>query len=662
MKPKKIWTVSASVILLSVLLVASILVGYYLRSPLVLYIQLAVGGIAVLWAALRQYRFRRDVKQYLAGIAARLSDADRQSLLEFPIPTVAVTAAGEVIWYNPTFEKEVLGGRDAYGLSVEDLTGGLPIGFFNQATSQSLRLDERWYTVYSHPVADEGNAPLVLLYYIDDTEHQDLLEEYAQSRPVVLALYIDNVEELMQNTRDSERAQITGKVETLLEDWVVARSGIMRRYSNERFLVVLEQRHLDEIIADKFHILDQVRAVQTANGTSITLSIGVGRGDTLIDSEEMARQALEMALGRGGDQAAVKTANGYDFYGGVSKGVERRARVRTRVVASALVDLIKESQNVLVMGHRYSDLDCLGAAAGMVAIVRKLEKPAWVVTDRQQTLAPELLQRYEQNGKTDVFLSPDDALDRLTPHTLLIVTDTHNPAMLECLPLYQQAQTVVVIDHHRKMVNYIDNAVIFYHEPNASSASEMVTELAQYMGSANLSRLDAEALLAGIMLDTRDFTLHTGVRTFEAAAALRRYGAETERVRQLFDVTMVEYNAKADLVEKARMYKNCAISVSGEVAPEARVAIAQAANDLLTIQGVDASFVAVQVGTGVNISARSLGAVNVQVIMESLGGGGHQTMAAAQLKHITPEAARARIEDAIDKYYASQKKGDVEGK
>ncbi len=651
MKPKKIWTVSASVILLSVLLVASILVGHYLRSPLVLYIQLAVGGIAVLWAALRQYRFRRDVKQYLAGIAARLSDADRQSLLEFPIPTVAVTAAGEVIWYNPTFEKEVLGGRDAYGLSVEDLTGGLPIGFFNQATSQSLRLDERWYTVYSHPVADEGNAPLVLLYYIDDTEHQDLLEEYAQSRPVVLALYIDNVEELMQNTRDSERAQITGKVETLLEDWVVARSGIMRRYSNERFLVVLEQRHLDEIIADKFHILDQVRAVQTANGTSITLSIGVGRGDTLIDSEEMARQALEMALGRGGDQAAVKTANGYDFYGGVSKGVERRARVRTRVVASALVDLIKESQNVLVMGHRYSDLDCLGAAAGMVAIVRKLEKPAWVVTDRQQTLAPELLQRYEQNGKTDVFLSPDDALDRLTPHTLLIVTDTHNPAMLECLPLYQQAQTVVVIDHHRKMVNYIDNAVIFYHEPNASSASEMVTELAQYMGSANLSRLDAEALLAGIMLDTRSFVMKAGVRTFEAAAYLRQIGADTVAVKRLFSESMEVYRKKSDIVSHAEMYRCTAIACDGSGSgADMRVAASQAADELLSIKGVEASFTLFGDDHAVNISARSLGNFNVQLIMEALGGGGHMTMAGAFLKDATMVEVKQRLQDAIDTY------------
>lgn len=657
MKPKRIWTASASVILLSLLLIGSLFVGYYFHYPTVFYIQLAIGGIAVLWAGIRQYCFRRDVKQYLTGIAARLSDADRQSLLSFPIPTMAVTEQGEIVWYNPAFEKEVLGNKDIYGQPAETMTGGLPISYFARASAQSLRLEDRWYTVYSNPVESEA-SPLYLLYYVDDTEHQEMLEEYAQSRPVVMALYIDNIEELMQNTRDSERAQITGRVETLLEDWVGERKGVMRRYSNERFLVIMEQRHLDEIIRDKFHILDQVRAVQTGGGTSITLSIGVGRGDTLLKSEEMARQALEMALGRGGDQAAVKTSNGYDFYGGVSKGVERRARVRTRVVASALVDLIKESQNVLVMGHRYSDLDCLGAAAGMTAIVRSLDKPAYVVTDRQQTLAPELLDLYEAQGKTDVFLHPDDALDKLTSRTLLIITDTHNPVMLECLPLYQQAKTVVVIDHHRKMVNHIDNAVIFYHEPNASSASEMVTELAQYMGEGNLTRVDAEALLAGIMLDTRSFVMKAGVRTFEAAAYLRQIGADTVEVKHLFSDSMEIYRKKADIVSRAEMYRCTAIAYDDTVGnKEVRVAAAQAADELLSIKGVIASFTLFSDGKAVNISARSLGNFNVQLVMEALGGGGHLTMAGACLMEASIEETRQRLQEAIDAYLEEHAEG-----
>ena len=320
-----------------------------------------------------------------------------------------------------------------------------------------------------------------------------------------------------------------------------------------------------------------------------------------------------------------------------------------------------------------NDLSAAVAAAG---IVRTKDLKTWERLDNLTTLhSPQqrnvVLHPEFVDGKyafytrpMDDFIDPKDALPIISKRTLCIVVDTYQVGLVESKDILEKCGKVAVIDHHRKGVGYIENPALVCHEPYSSSASELVTELLQYVGERDdkPNRVEAEGLLSGIMLDTRDFTLHTGVRTFEAAAALRRYGAETERVRQLFDVTMVEYNAKADLVEKARMYKNCAISVSGEVAPEARVAIAQAANDLLTIQGVDASFVAVQVGTGVNISARSLGAVNVQVIMESLGGGGHQTMAAAQLKHITPEAARARIEGAIDKYYASQKKGDVEGK
>ena len=311
-----------------------------------------------------------------------------------------------------------------------------------------------------------------------------------------------------------------------------------------------------------------------------------------------------------------------------------------------------------------SDLDAIGSAEGVLRICKICDVPAVIAVKREATLAGSLIDALCAAGQKDDLIDPKDALPIISKRTLCIVVDTYQVGLVESKEILEKCGKVAVIDHHRKGVGYIENPALVCHEPYSSSASELVTELLQYVGDRDdkPNRVEAEGLLSGIMLDTQDFTLHTGVRTFEAAAALRRNGAETERVRQLFDVTMVEYNAKADLVEKAQMYKNCAISIGGEVLPEARVAIAQAANDLLRIQGVDASFVAVPVNGGVNISARSLGAVNVQVIMESLGGGGHQTMAAAQLKHITPEAARSRIETAIDKYWASQKKSVAEEK
>ena len=318
-------------------------------------------------------------------------------------------------------------------------------------------------------------------------------------------------------------------------------------------------------------------------------------------------------------------------------------------------------------GRRVSELVTLktyqlGLAEGVLRICKICDVPAVIAVRRDATLAGSPIDALCRAGQKDDFIDPKDALPIISKRTLCIVVDTYQVGLVESKDILEKCGKVAVIDHHRKGVGYIENPALVCHEPYSSSASELVTELLQYVGERDdkPNRVEAEGLLAGILLDTQDFTLHTGVRTFEAAAALRRYGAETERVRQLFDVTMVEYNAKAALVEAAQMYKGCAISVGGEVAPEARVAVAQAANDLLTIQGVDASFVAVPVGTGVNVSARSLGAVNVQVIMESLGGGGHQTMAAAQLKHITPEAVRSRIQTAIDQYREAQKKSGLE--
>ena len=432
-------------------------------------------------------------------------------------------------------------------------------------------------------------------------------------------------------------------------------TGFLRRVASGRYIAVVEERQLEQFAKRGYDVLDKIRALDPS--VNLSLSIGIGRGaKTLREAQDMAVQALDMAQGRGGDQAAEMTPDGFTFYGGVSHGVEKRSKVRSRIVADQLVKLIKEADHVVIMGHRMSDLDAIGSAEGVLRICKICDVPAVIAVRRDATLASSLINALVAAGQEDDFIDPKGALPIISKRTLCIVVDTYQVNLVESKEILEKCGKVAVIDHHRKGVGFIENPALVCHEPYSSSASELVTELLQYVGERDdkPNRVEAEGLLAGIMLDTRDFTLHTGVRTFEAAAALRRYGAETERVRQLFDVTMVEYNAKA------QMYKNCAVSVSGEVPPEARVAIAQAANDLLTIQNVEASFVAVQVGTGVNISARSLGAVNVQVIMEALGGGGHQTMAAAQLKHITPEAARARIQTAIDQYRESQKKTSSE--
>lgn len=646
MKKGKLWSISPVVVLLAAALVVFTGATFFLNRT-VFYVEAVLVIILLGFGIWRFARLKKDIQRYLIRISGQLDQTSQDALAAFPLPVAVGSAQGEILWYNEIFHNQVLDGTEAFGDPLETIIGNMNTKDLQKKRFVDIQILRRSYTVYISPVRVREST-LYILYYIENTRLKEIAEEYALSRPAVMMVYIDNIEEVMQNIRDSERAQITGRVETILENWIGSTTGILRKYGSDRFMIILEQRHLDGIIEGKFDILDRVRAIQTSDHISVTLSVGVGQGETLKESEDLARQAIEMALGRGGDQAAVKTKNGFDFYGGVSKGVEKRTKVRTRVVASALQELIAGSENVLVMGHRYSDLDCLGSAVGMAAAVRNLGKPAYVVTQREKTLARELMERYDKAGRSEMFIEPDTAMDYLSKKTLLIVTDTHNPNMLDWPPLYQRAETVVVIDHHRKMVEHIDNAVIFYHEPYSSSASEMVAELVQYMGQNSISRLEAEALLAGIMLDTRSFVMKAGVRTFEAAAYLRRQGADTVEVKRMFSESAATYRKKADIVGRAELYKHTAIACDTEGGPEIRIAAAQAADELLSIKGVDASFTLFVENGGVNISARSLGDFNVQLVMESIGGGGHLTMAGAYLKDTGMEQAREALVRAID--------------
>ena len=601
-----------------------------------------------------RYQLRRWLSRWVRGDNFEKSKT-KFSLEQLSQPT-ALLSGETVLWYNEQFRARLLGGQDMLTSRVQKVLPGLDLQQCRTQQGQLLTLADGFWSVHSSTVPG-GAECMTLLVLNEETALRKIEAEYKASRPGYMVFLVDGYDDVFSDMLDSERARLLEGINRVLEDMIGRGTGFLRRVASGRYIAVVEERHLEQYAQRGYDVLDKIRALDP--GVSLSMSIGIGRGArTLREAQDMAEHALDMAQGRGGDQAAEMTLDGFTFYGGVSHGVEKRSKVRSRLVADQLVKLIKEADHVVIMGHRMSDLDAIGAAEGVLRICKICDVPAVIAVRRDATLAASLIDALCKAGQKDDFIDPKDALPIISKRTLCIVVDTYQAGLVESKDILEKCGKVAVIDHHRKGVGYIENPALVCHEPYSSSASELVTELLQYVGERDdkPNRVEAEGLLAGILLDTQDFTLHTGVRTFEAAAALRRYGAETERVRRLFDVTMVEYNAKADLVEKAQMYKNCAISIGGEVAPEARVAIAQAANDLLRIQGVDASFVAVQVGNGVNVSARSMGAVNVQVIMESLGGGGHQTMAAAQLKHITPQAARSRIQDAIDQYYLSQKK------
>ena len=641
---------TACLAILCVLLMLVLLV----QRPAIWPVLVVLAAAWCIGMGLFRYRLRSQLARWVCG--GDFTKSKTKFSLE-PLSQPVVLLSGEtVLWYNDQFRQRMLGGQDLLVSRVQKVIPGLDLQQARTQEGQQLTLADGVWSAHSSTVPGDAET-MTLVVFNEETALRRVEAEYKASRPGYLVFLVDGYDDVFSDMLDSERARLLEGINRVLEEMIGRGTGFLRRVASGRYIAVVEERQLEQFTKRGYDVLDKIRALDPS--VNLSLSIGIGRGaKTLREAQDMAVQALDMAQGRGGDQAAEMTPDGFTFYGGVSHGVEKRSKVRSRIVADQLVKLIKEADHVVIMGHRMSDLDAIGSAEGVLRICKICDVPAVIAVRRDATLASSLINALVAAGQEDDFIDPKGALPIISKRTLCIVVDTYQVNLVESKEILEKCGKVAVIDHHRKGVGFIENPALVCHEPYSSSASELVTELLQYVGERDdkPNRVEAEGLLAGIMLDTRDFTLHTGVRTFEAAAALRRYGAETERVRQLFDVTMVEYNAKADLVEAAQMYKNCAVSVSGEVPPEARVAIAQAANDLLTIQNVEASFVAVQVGTGVNISARSLGAVNVQVIMESLGGGGHQTMAAAQLKHITPEAARARIQTAIDQYRESQKK------
>lgn len=594
--------------------------------------------------------------QHMYRHVSRISTNLEQSGAEFmnflPAPAVVIDKSGIVVWYNEFFREKVAAEQDIFGYSLLDYIS-IDLGEIQKGSECLCMVNGNSYKVRSVVTRGKDEESLTVLYFSDVTDLLRLEKTFNDTRQSVVILMIDNYDDIMQNAKETEKAKTSVETEQLIENFMNGTDGIVKKISDNTFVAVLEDRHLNKIIEEKFKILDSAREIKLGERNCLTFSIGVGQGaGSLEESEKIARQCLDMALGRGGDQAVVKTENGFRFFGGVSKGVEKKSRAKTRIIANTLQDFIEKSDNVFIMGHSFGDLDSIGAATGLVSAVRLFEKNAYVVVDRKKNLAIQLIEHIEETTKVDDFyISPQTAVDSITDSDLLIIVDTHNKDFIESKELYKKAKNIVVIDHHRKTVNFIDNAVIFHHEPYASSASEMVTELIQYFkfeGSANIDACYAEALLSGITLDTKNFIMRTGVRTFEAAAYLRKLGADTVTVKKLFSSTIESYKRRTQIVSSADIHNRCAIASTELKSDDIRLISPQAADDLLSISGVDASFVVYRTGDTVNISARSLGGMNVQVIMERLGGGGHQTMAAAQIKDVSVSEAVDRLKNAID--------------
>lgn len=643
----------ASVIALIVLLVV-MSVFTFRYSPDMFWILAPFVVLVAGFAIGKLIQVTRRNFQYYALFTEEIKSENKLSLYSLPMGVVIIDNDRRIVWYNRHFA-EYFAEEAVYGNAFDNISR-LPVDKFMTENGVEIKYRDRYYRAYANAPINSDENNIFLIYFKDITDYVNMQIEKRLSHPVVMLIMIDSFDELFSGSLESETARVTVQIDSLLEDFIAETTGILRKQSKDKFWVVIEERHIAKLIESKVKILDKAREIQVNDRMNVTLSIGIGRtADTIAESEGYAKQALEMAQGRGGDQAAIKTVSGFEFYGGVSKGIERANKVKARIIANQLIQLVESSDRVYIMGHKFSDLDSVGSSVGLACAIRNLGNTAHVVVNSLSSLSTQLIDRLKagEDQKNTLFMSPEEANETITDNSLLIITDTHNPLMLESQELHAKAKQVVIIDHHRKTVNFIDNSLIFYHEPYASSASEMVTEILNYFGKAGkITALQAEALLSGIMLDTKNFTIKTGVRTFEAAAFLRKLGADTVNVKGLFANTIENYRQKAALVSKADIYKRCAIASTTVYSPDMRLVASQAADELLGIENVDASFVYYKSSNEeIYVSARSLGALNVQLVMEYLGGGGHQTMAAAQLKGISVEEAGRKVKKAIDDYY-----------
>ena len=632
---------------------------------------LAIGEVAAALAVWyishrRSKVVQQQLHQYVERIAGGADTAKNSNMLFAPMPMMVFNPENDdVLWANDLFTDLPGVGKDIFESRVRDVVEGFETHWILEGKSECPGLftwNGRRYRIFGCLSRPEGTGHMGVLattYWMDVTDLEHMRTTLAETRPVVAIIMIDNYEDLMSACPEGKRSAVRAAVEEKMDQWRGGSGALLMKSDRDRYLMVLDEARYEKFAAGRFSVLDDVRTVQAGEGVYATLSIGVGREAAEFEAlYKNAGLALEMALSRGGDQAVVKDQMNFEFYGGRAKTTEKRTKVKSRVMANALGDLMDDTEHVYVMGHKYADMDTLGAAAGICAIARKRGKAARIVLDMENNSVGPMLRKLRALPEyKDVFIGGGDAFLRVQPDTLLVVVDTNRPESVESEPLLESCNRVAVIDHHRRGSSYIEKMALNFHEPYASSASELVTELLGYLlETGDLLKTEAEALLAGIVLDTKNFTNRTGGRTFEAAAYLRRAGADTQDVQRMFQSDLESMIDRYAIIRRAVLYReDLAIAAIDE--PCERVTAAKAADELLTLSGVQASFVFYPKDDGVYISARSLGEVNVQVIVEALGGGGNSTSAGGQLPGVTVEQVCQKLQEAIDKYYEKPNQG-----
>ncbi|ASV67780.1 DHH family phosphoesterase [Cytobacillus sp. FSL W7-1323] len=601
------------------------------------------------------YEQRKETEEYISTLSYRVKKVGEEALMEMPIGIMLINDEYYIDWTNP-YMASCFGEDTLVGRSLYDVADALIPIIKKEIESETITLTDRKFRVVHKP--DER-----LLYFFDVTEQTQIEKLYEDERTVIAIIFLDNYDDLTQGMDDQTRSSLNNLVTSILNKWAMENGVFFKRVSSERFIAVFNESILDQFEKSKFTILDFVRETTAKQNVPLTLSIGVGAGvSDLPELGVLAQSSLDLALGRGGDQVAIKQPNGkVKFFGGKTNPVEKRTRVRARVISHALKELVSESDKVIVMGHKRPDMDAIGAAIGIQKVAEMNHRDGYIVVNKDEfdqsvnRLMGEIEKKEELYAK---FITPDQALEMATDDTLLVVVDTHKPSMVIEERLLAKIEDVVVIDHHRRGEDFIKNPLLVYMEPYASSTAELVTELLEYQPkNRKIDMLEATALLAGIIVDTKSFTLRTGARTFDAASYLRGQGADTVLVQRFLKEDVDTYIKRAKIIETVEFYRNgLAIAKGAEDDIYDQVLIAQAADTLLAMDGVTASFViSYRADEMIGVSARSLGDINVQVIMEALEGGGHLTNAATQLDDVSINDVEGKLKEAIDEYLEGRK-------
>ena len=631
---------------------AALLEGHYWMAAVETTVTLVVFMLYVM----NRNRRGRQLQHYIQSMSNTL-EATSQG--ESPLPAVLIRLGdGVIIWANHRFS-ELTGYADTMmEQQLEEVLPSFPLDWLESGKTESPQdasLGARRYRVYGTTVRAEDSRGTMLgvLYFSDLTELYQIRDEYIRSRPVISIILIDNYEELTKNLTESAISNMNAKLNDAITQWTDGYNGLLRKLGRNRFLFIFEKRDLQRAVDDKFSLLESIHEITNPSGLPASISIGLGvDGANFEEGYDFAALSIEMALSRGGDQAVVKDRFNFSFYGGRNREADYRSKVRSRVTANSLMELIGQSGHVFVMGHKNADLDAVGAAMGVCCLCRKRGKRFSIVIDTEKNAAPKLISQIQAEPQyRDCFISGQDALLMADNRSILIVVDTNRPDQVECQPLLEAITKVCVIDHHRRAADYISPVVVNFHEPYASSTAELVTELLQYAVEKNdVLPIEAKSLMAGICLDTKFFNVRTGERTFEAAAALRRLGADTTEVKLLLQNDFQDTMTKYQIIKSSRLYRQ-EIAIAALNTPTSRILAAQAADELLNISGITASFVLYPDGDQVIISARSIGSANVQMILEPLGGGGNTATAGAQVKNATVKDTLDRLVESIDRFY-----------